>query len=81
MHELTMLLPGSFPADRTASLKVETGDPAQSIEVLALLESATLIVVGLKEGWAFEDHAPGSTLAHIVREASCPVLCVRAHSS
>lgn len=79
MHALTTLLPESFPEGCTASLKVEFGVPAQTIDLVARRESATLIVLGLKEGWGLEDHSPRSTLPLVVREAECPVLGVGSH--
>ena len=79
MHEMAMLLPGNLPSNCIASLKVEVGQPAECIEVHALLESASLIILGVRERFGFEDHSPHSTLAHVTRNARCPVLGIRSH--
>lgn len=78
MHAMTMLLPIDFPRDCTVSLKVVDGEIASSIEKLALMEKATLVVLGIRNRFGLEDHSPWSTFAHVVREAHCPVLGVAA---
>jgi nucleotide-binding universal stress UspA family protein len=78
MHELQRLLPPDIDRYCKATVRVEYGSPAEAIAGVALSESASLIVVGLRDR-VLADHTPWSTLSHVIREVTCPVLGVRGH--
>ena len=77
MRSLKSLLPSDLSNYCKASLRVECGKPGDLISHVAKCESASLIVSGVGEHSSFADHTPWSTLAQVIREARCPVLCVR----
>jgi nucleotide-binding universal stress UspA family protein len=79
LQQLGSLLPADVDLFCTPKLRLEYGPPAEVIPAVAESESASLIVVGLHHRSALADHAPWSTLSHIVREAKCGVLGVRSH--
>lgn len=70
------------PEDARTSLQAEerlaSGKPYQGILRIADESGADLIVMGVQGRAALEQWAFGSTTHHIVREARCPVLTVRA---
>lgn len=78
-QELTLLIPSDFEAYASSETLVEWGKPGQVILEVADSISASLIVTGLATESYLGDHAPFSTLAKIIRMASCPVLGVRPH--
>jgi universal stress protein E len=74
LHEA--LSTGAAAGDGTRAL-VLTGKPYQAILQLAREQGADLIVLGAHGGLA-NLLGIGSTTNHILREAHCPVLCIRA---
>jgi nucleotide-binding universal stress UspA family protein len=79
--ELTRLLPPDLNLYSKAEVRTAYGKPAQEITFIAREECASVIVCGVAENAALADHTLGSTLAQVIREAHCPVLCVRRHSA
>jgi nucleotide-binding universal stress UspA family protein len=77
-EQLRQLFPGDVDEYCKSQIRLEYGEPAEVISAVAQSESANLLVVGLRDS-ALADHAPWSTLSHIIREATCPVLGVRGH--
>ena len=69
------------PADEDFAYKpeieVEVGDPAEQILLLAETRNAELIAMGSHSG-ALATHSPWTTLHHVLQNAHCPVLTVRA---
>jgi nucleotide-binding universal stress UspA family protein len=78
-QQLRSLLPADVDIFFTPKLRLEYGPPAEAISAIAESESASLIVVGLHRRLALADHAPWSTLSHVIREAKCGVLGVQSH--
>ncbi|WP_035356668.1 universal stress protein, partial [Edaphobacter aggregans] len=78
-QQLGSLLPADVDLFCTPKLRLEYGPPAEVISAVAESESASLVVVGLRHRSALADHAPWSTLSHIIREVKCGVLGVRSH--
>lgn len=78
-QHLQSLLPADVELFCKPKLRLEYGSPAEVITGVAESESASLIVVGLRDRRAFAEHAPWSTLSHVIREAKCGVLGVRDH--
>ncbi len=78
-QQLRSLLPADVDLFCTPKLRVEYGPPAEVISAVAESESTSLIVVGLQHRSALADHAPWSTLSHVIREAKCGVFGVRSH--
>ena len=78
-QELRSLLPSDVGLFCEPKVRLEYGSPAELISVVAESESASLIVVGLRNQSALADHSPWSTLSHVIREAKCGVLGVRGH--
>jgi len=77
-QELARLLPSDVEQYCKTDIRVECGKPAEVISSVAQTESASMIVVGLRDR-PLADHAPWSTLSYVIREANCPVLGVRGH--
>ncbi len=75
-EQLRHLLPSDLDHYCKSQIRLEYGDPAQVINGVAESECASLLVVGLRDH-ALADHAPWSTLSHVIREVTCPVLGVR----
>ena len=78
-RELERLLPSDLGLYSKVKVRTAHGYPADVITLIAREECAGVIVCGVAEDAALADHTPGSTLAKIIREAHCPVLCVRPH--
>jgi hypothetical protein len=78
-QELRSLLPSDVGLFCESKVRLEYGSPAELIPVVAESESASLIVVGLRNQSGLADHSPWSTLSHVIREAKCGVLGVRGH--
>jgi nucleotide-binding universal stress UspA family protein len=78
-QELESLLPSDVGLFCEPRVRLAYGSPAELIPVVAESESASLIVVGLRNQSALADHSPWSTLSHVIREAKCGVLGVRGH--
>ncbi len=64
----------------TVSFLIWEGDPGESIIEAARAEGADLIVVGSHGRGAVGRFLIGSVSDYVVRNASCPVLVVRAHA-
>lgn len=79
--ELMCLLPPDLDLYSKAEVRTAHGKPAEAITFIAREECASVIVCGVADKAALADHALGSTLAKVIREAHCPVLCVRPHSA
>lgn len=77
--ELTQLLPIDIFEHCKPRFRVECGDPADVIPIVAEEECASLVVVGLRDRSALADRAPWSTLSRLIRDLHCPVLGVRGH--
>lgn len=67
-----------FPKVIDRRVRVEYGNAPEVIGAVAESESASLIVIGLREH-VLGDHAPWSTLAQLTREVKTAVLGVRGH--
>jgi nucleotide-binding universal stress UspA family protein len=78
-QEVQSLLPADVELFCKPKVRLEYGSPAQVITGVAESESASLIVVGLRNRKPLAEHAPWSTLSHVIREAKCGVLGVRGH--
>ena len=78
-QELQSLLPAEAELFCKPKVRLEYGPPAKVITGVAESESASLIVVGLRNRKPLGEHAPWSTLSHIIREATCEVLGVPGH--
>jgi len=78
-QKLQRLLPSDVELFCSPKIRIEVGSPAQIITKVAESESASLIIVGLRNRSALADHSPWSTLSNVVREARCGVLVVRSH--
>ena len=78
--ELMRLLPPDVNAYSKTQVRLAYGEPAHAIRLIAREAYASVIVCGVEEGATLADHSLGSTLAQVIRESCCPVLCVRAHS-
>lgn len=77
-EELERLIPSDAREYCRVKTRVGYGKPAETITAVAQSESASMIVIGLRDR-ILADHAPWSTLSHIIRESRCPVLAVRGH--
>ena len=77
-EHLQQLLPSDLDRYCQSHIQLEYGNPAEVISAVAQAKCASLVVVGLRAG-AFADHAPWSTLSHVIREIPCPMLGVRGH--
>ncbi len=70
-----------IPPDANLSYNPEArllhGSPAEAISRVARDQGATIIVVGLRPRSVLAEHAPWSTLSHVIREARCGILAVR----
>ena len=78
-QELRELLPPDAELWCQPKVRVEAGNTSDEVLRIAELESADLIVVGVRENSHLADHSPWSTLSRIIRGANCPVLGVRGH--
>lgn len=77
--KLSSLLPSDVELFCKPKLRLEFGPPAEVITRVADSETASLIVIGLRNRTALADHAPWSTLSYVIREAKCGVLVLRNH--
>ena len=77
-QQLRELFPPDVERYCKAKVRLEEGKAAETIVAVAESERASLIVVGLRDH-VLSDHAPWSTLSHVIREVKCPVLGVRGH--
>ena len=77
LQAMQRLLPPDLNTYATAKVRIEYGKPCDLITHTSKTENASLIILGIREGGTLPDHAPWSTLSHVVREAHCPVLVVR----
>lgn len=77
-QRLEELLPQDVDKYCKAKVRLEEGKASETIVAVAESECASLIVVGLRDH-VLSDHAPWSTLTHVIREAKCPVLSVHGH--
>jgi nucleotide-binding universal stress UspA family protein len=76
-QQLASLLPSDVGLFSEPRVRLAYGSPAELIPVVAESESASLIVVRLRNQSTLADHSPWSTLSHVIREAKCGVLGVR----
>jgi nucleotide-binding universal stress UspA family protein len=74
LEHLHQVLPSSVRARLVHYVHIERGRPEDRILQFAMEHGAGLIVMGVGRG---DDPTFGSTVNHIVRHASCPVLTVR----
>ncbi|MBI3406504.1 MAG: universal stress protein [Acidobacteria bacterium] len=58
-------------------IRVEFGDPAETILASALTEDADLLVLGIRRSGNFSGHLPPATAYKVVCQSRCPVLTVR----
>ena len=70
---ITAVKPG-LPVER----RIEIGDPGQTLCRLAGELSADVVVVGSRGRGAFKRAVLGSVSGHVVHNAPCPVLVIRA---
>ncbi|HEV2576290.1 MAG TPA: universal stress protein [Acidobacteriaceae bacterium] len=77
LRSLRSLLPSDLAIYSSGELRIEHGKAGQMITQVAQSVCPSLLVMGIREGAMLSDHAPWSTLAHVIREARCPVLVVR----
>ncbi len=77
LQAMQRLLPPDLTTYTTAKVRIEYGKAGELITHTSKTENVSLIVLGIREGGTLPDHAPWSTLSHVVREAECPVLVVR----
>jgi nucleotide-binding universal stress UspA family protein len=77
-ERLSQLVPTDIDLPSKPEIEVETGDPAKEIVRLADTRNAELIVMGSHSGGTVSTHLPWTTLHHILQQAHCPVLTVRA---
>jgi nucleotide-binding universal stress UspA family protein len=79
-HRLAELLPAEARQHCRPRIRVESGDPAETIAKVAREECAGLLVIDLKERRPLlADHATWSTLSRVIGSVHCPVLGVREH--
>lgn len=78
IQNLQRLIPPDAEYYCKARVRVEYGKAAEVIAAVAESESASLIVIGLREH-VLGDHAPWSTVAQLTREVKTAVLGVRGH--
>jgi len=76
---LERLLPPDLNAYCKARVHVEYGSAGDTISRVARSECVSLIVAGVRENTRMPGHSTRSTLSQVIREAQCPVLCVRHH--
>jgi nucleotide-binding universal stress UspA family protein len=77
--ELERLVPADAEFSCKPKVRIEYGVPGQVVPGVAMSELASMVVVGSRDRSALADHAPWSTLSHIIRKAPCGVLVVRSH--
>jgi nucleotide-binding universal stress UspA family protein len=78
LARLREIVPASARRAAHVEERVETGEPYREILRVAAEQHAGLIVVGAHGKGVVERMFVGSTAQHIVRQASCPVLTIRA---
>lgn len=76
-RRLQGLLPQGADLWCEPEIRVEFGDPAESILSSALNEEADLLVLGIRRSGTFSGHLPPATAYKVVCQAHCPVLTVR----
>ena len=76
--ELTKAIRASVPAGCAADELVLAGKPHREILRVASEQAADLIVMGVQGRGAVDRLFFGSTTSHVVRQAACPVLTLRA---
>lgn len=74
---LRRLLPPDIAIYTSGEVRIEYGKTSETITHVAKSACPSLVVMGVCERSVLADHAPWSTLAHVIREAPCPVLVVR----
>lgn len=77
--ELQRLIPVDAECFCRPKFRIEYGVPGQVVPGVASSESASVIIVGSRDRSTLADHAPWSSLSHIIREAPCGVLVVSSH--
>ena len=77
-ERLRQLVPTGFDLAYKPEIEVEAGAPVKEIVRLADTRNAELIVMGSHAGGTVSTHLPWTTLHHILQQAHCPVLTVRA---
>jgi len=77
-HNLQMLVPHDPDFAKRVSYRVLHGEASEKILNAARSRNAGILVLGAKER-PMAGHAPWTTLSHIIREATCPVLAVQPH--
>jgi len=75
-RRLRALLPANIEQFCKIKVRYELGNPSAAIIAAAYEESASLVIVGARDK-KLSDHAPWSTLSHIIRDAKCPVLGIK----
>jgi len=58
-------------------IRVEFGDPSETILAIALQEDSDLLVLGIRRSGSFSGHLPPATAYKVVCQSRCPVLTVR----
>jgi len=77
LRSLRRLVPPDLSIYTSGEVYIEYGKANETITHVANSVCPSLIVMGVCEHSILADHAPWSTLAHVIREAHCPVLVVR----
>lgn len=77
LRALRTLVPPDLAIYTSGEVRIEYGKASEMITEVARAVCPSLIVMGVCENSLLSDHAPWSTLAHVIREAHCPVLVVR----
>lgn len=75
-RDMEELVPENFAASSRLATFVEDGRAADVILRVEKNLHPTLIVCGAGERSRLAEHTPWSTLAQVIRQANCPVLCV-----
>jgi len=76
-RQLHSALPREARKEKEMRERIETGRAHEKILEVAAAERADLIVIGSRDHGALERLVSESTLQHVVRAATCPVLTVR----
>ena len=77
LRSLRRLLPPDLAVYASGEVRIESGKAGEMITHVSHAVCPSLIVMGVCERSILSDHSPWSTLAHVIREAHCPVLVVR----